>query len=87
MPNITGEIKHNLEKNTSSQFLDDTNIENYSVTGAFGLVEGINYGVQNYSAYTGAVGFNISASRSSALYNATKTVQPNSIRYLFVCRI
>ena len=76
-----------MSKNTSSQFLDDTRLEYYSVSGALGLVEGTNYGVQNLSAYPGAIGFNIDASRSSGLYNATQTVQPNSLRSLIICRI
>lgn len=76
-----------MSKNTSSQFLDDTRIEYYSVTGAFGLVEGTNYGVQNFNGYTGAIGFNIDASRSSGLYNVAQTVQPNSIRVLIIVRI
>ena len=70
-----------MDKDTSSQFLDDTRFENYSVTGAFGLVQGTNYAVQNGVSYTGAIGFNIDASRSSDAYSGNK-LQPAALQTL-----
>ena len=79
-PNITGELYRNNDWG-SSQFLADANLDELVATGALGIIDGPNEAISNGASFTGAIGFNIDASRSSNVYSGNK-LQPSALQTL-----
>ena len=71
-PNIVGEIKRDIDRLPTGQFLADNNMDELIVSGAFSLTSGSSMSIVNSQAFTGPAGLNIDASRNSTIYSGDK---------------
>ena len=66
-----------------------SNVSAIGANGAFatdGTMGGMAYGSSSLKQLSGVDGFNFSASLDLSIYGSSSTVQPNSIRTLFIIR-